>query len=76
MHGIARRMLVGLGAWIAMAALAPAAWATISPTATLDQSHGTTAGSTVPLGMDLTFAPSLGDSPKDLTLVLPPGLLA
>ncbi len=76
MQGVARRMLVGLGAWIAMAALAPAAMATISPTVTLDQSHGTQAGSTIPLGMDLTFAPSLGDSPKDLTLVLPPGLLA
>jgi hypothetical protein len=69
-------MLVGVGAWIAMAALAPAAGATISPTVTLDQSAGTKAGSTVPLGMDLKFAPSLGDSPKDLTLVLPPGLLA
>jgi hypothetical protein len=65
-----------LGAWIALAAFASAASASITPTVTLDQSKGTQAGSTVPLGMDLRFAPSLGDSPKDLTLVMPPGLLA
>ena len=28
------------------------------------------------LGIDVSFSPSSGDSPKDLTVVLPPGLLA
>jgi hypothetical protein len=61
-----------------MAALVPAsaASASISPTVTLDQSAGTAAGSTANLGMDLKFAPSGGDSPKDMTISLPPGLLS
>jgi hypothetical protein len=43
---------------------------------TLDQSAGTTAGSSPATGFDANFAPSAGDSVKDVTLVLPPGLLA
>jgi hypothetical protein len=59
------------------AVLAPAASAAISPTVALDQSAGTHAGSTVNLGMDVKFAPNpTSDSPKDMTLSLPPGLLA
>jgi hypothetical protein len=50
--------------------------ASITPTVTLDQSGGTQAGTTKPLGMDLKFAPTTGDSPKNMTLSLPPGLLA
>ena len=76
MYAVARRTLVGVVVWMALAAFASAASASITPTVTLNQSKGTQAGSTVPLGMDLKFAPSSGDSPKDLTLVLPPGLLA
>ena len=56
--------------------LAPVAGASISPTLTLDQSAGTTAGSTVNLGLTLKFAPSGSDSPDSMSLVLPPGLLA
>jgi hypothetical protein len=56
--------------------LAPAASATITPTLTLDQSAGTAAGSTANLGVDLKFAPGGSDSPKNLTLSLPAGLLA
>jgi hypothetical protein len=60
--------------------LAPAASASITPALTLNQSvagGGTHAGSTVNLGLDLKFAPSPAtDSPKDMTLSLPPGLLA
>src|SRR6059058_5477203 len=76
-RSIARR--VALGAVVAIAAaaaVAPAASASITPSLTLDQSAGTAAGSTVDLGMDLKFAPSGSDSPKDLTLTLPSGLLA
>lgn len=59
-----------------MAALAPGAWASIAPTLSLDQSAGTTAGSTTNLGLDLKFAPTGTDSPDHMTLSLPPGLLA
>ena len=48
----------------------------MTPALTLDQSGGTQAASTVPLGMNLSFSPSGSDSPKDLTIGLPPGLLA
>src|SRR5579859_3519110 len=57
-------------------ALAPAAQAAIAPTLSLNQSAGTQAGSQVSLGTDLKFNPGAGDSPKDLTLSLPPGLLS
>ncbi|HEX8975055.1 MAG TPA: hypothetical protein VF781_00965, partial [Solirubrobacteraceae bacterium] len=62
----------------ACALLAPVASASITPALTLDQSAGTHAGSSVNLGMDVKFSPTnpATDSPKDLTLSLPPGLLA
>jgi hypothetical protein len=75
-QAIAQRMLVGLAVGLVAVALAPAASASISPAVTLDQSAGTTAASTANLGMDLKFAPSGSDSPKDLGLSLPAGLLA
>jgi hypothetical protein len=71
-----RQVLIGLVVGLAAAAFAPAASAAITPALTLDQSGGTAAGSTVPLGMNLSFSPSGSDSPKDLTFVLPAGLLA
>ncbi len=76
MKALSRRVLAGLAVGVASLALAGVASAAIGPvTIKLTQSN-TTAGSTQPLGMDLTFAPSGGDSVKDLTLALPPGLLA
>jgi hypothetical protein len=60
-------------------ALAPSASASasVTPTLSLNQSGGTQAGSTVPLGTDIKFSYSnSGDTPKDITLTLPPGLLA
>jgi hypothetical protein len=71
-----RRISATLAVLVASAAFAPAASASITPTVTLDQSAGTAAGSTANLGTDLKFAPSGSDSPKDLTLKLPAGLLA
>jgi hypothetical protein len=76
MHSISRRVIAGLAMVLGSAAIAPAASATIMPTVTLDQSAGKVAGSTANLGMDLKFAPTGTDSPKDLTLTLPAGLLA
>lgn len=71
-----RRVLVGLAVGLTAAVLAPVAWASVTPTLTLDQSGGTQAASTVPLGLNFSFSPSGSDSPKDLTIKLPPGLLA
>jgi hypothetical protein len=67
-------LIVGVAAAVGFA---PAAAASITPTVTLDQSGGTAAGSTVNLGMDLKFAPSsTSDSPKDMKISLPPGVLS
>jgi hypothetical protein len=60
----------------AMAAMAPAAGATVNPVAVTLTPGSATAGSTGNLGTDINFNPSSGDSTKDLTLQLPPGLLA
>jgi hypothetical protein len=68
-------LLAGL-VTLAQAALAPAADAAASPTLSLDQSAGTKAGSTLNLGLDLKFADTGTDSPRDLSIILPPGLLA
>ncbi len=75
-HGLRRQALAGVLAVAGMAAMAPGAWASITPTLTLDQSGGTAAGSTANLGVDLKFAPTGTDSPDAMTLLLPPGLLA
>src|SRR4051794_28992016 len=70
-----RRLTLWLAVIGLAAVMAPAASASISPTLKLTPSSGS-AGSTANLGMDLKFSPTATDSPKDLTLVLPPGLLA
>lgn len=75
-HAKRRIVLVGVVAVSCLAAMAPSALASISPTVTLDQSAGKAAGSTADLGVDLQFAPSASDSPDHMTLNLPPGLLA
>src|ERR1039458_2662749 len=75
-HGLRRHALVGVLVVAGMAAVAPGAWASITPTLTLDQSAGTAAGSTANLGVDLKFAPTGTDSPDALTLLLPPRLIA
>jgi hypothetical protein len=76
LQGITRRIVAVVIVAAATISFAPAAWASITPTLTLDQTAGTEAGSMTDLGMDLKFAPSSSDSPKDLTLSLPAGLLA
>jgi hypothetical protein len=75
-RGVGRNVLMGALVLAATLVLAPAAWASITPTISLDQSAGTAAGAAHNLGVDLKFAPAGGDSPRDLTLNLPPGLLA
>lgn len=75
-HGVRRTILTGSVLAAALASLAPPAGAAITPSVTLDQSAGTTAGRTANLGMDLKFAPTGTDSPDHMTINLPPGLLA
>jgi hypothetical protein len=60
----------------AMAAATPSAWGAVTPTMSLDQSAGHAAGSTATLGLDLKFTNTSTDSPQNLTISLPPGLLA
>jgi len=71
-----RRVVIFLAVLAGTAALAPAAHASTSPALSLDQSAGTKAGSTLNLGLDLKFSNTGTDSPRDLTINLPPGLLA
>jgi hypothetical protein len=71
------RLVLFVAAVVAGAAtLAPAAGASTTPTMTLNQSAGEAAGSTANLGLDLKFANTGTDSPRDLDINLPPGLLA
>jgi hypothetical protein len=76
MRHIVSRVLAVAAVLAAVLAFAPLAGASITPSLTLDQSAGKTAGSTANLGIDLKFAPTGTDSPHRLTISLPPGLLA
>lgn len=71
-----RRVVCALVAVVAAVWFVPSALASVTPSLTLDQSAGTTAGSSVNLGVDIKFAPTGTDSPKDLAMALPSGLLA
>ena len=70
------RAVVTIAAVTGLAMLAPVAGASTSPTLTLNQSAGHSAGATANLGLDLRFTNSGTDSPHHLTINLPPGLLA
>jgi hypothetical protein len=67
--------MAALAVVVSFAVVAPSASASISPAMTLTQST-TSAGASANVGIDVSFSPSPGDSPKDLTVILPPGLLA
>lgn len=76
MRHIVSRLLALVVVLAAVLAFAPLAAASITPSLSLDQNAGKTAGSAANLGMDLKFAPTGTDSPHHLTINLPPGLLA
>ncbi len=76
MRNLAYRALAVTTTIAALLILTAAAEASITPSITLDQSSGRTAGSTTNLGLDLRFADTGTDSPHNLTINLPPGLLA
>jgi hypothetical protein len=76
-HALRLRVLVVAAMMAAFAAIAsPSALAAITPTMSLDQSAGKAAGAFANLGLDLKFADTGTDSPHNLTINLPPGLLA
>ena len=72
----ARTALTGLLV-AAVTAISPAlAQAVLTPTLTLEQGAGTTAGTSPATGFNINFNPRLGvDSVKDLTIGFPPGFL-
>ncbi|HTA33519.1 MAG TPA: hypothetical protein VK721_08855 [Solirubrobacteraceae bacterium] len=72
----ARTALTGLLA-AAVIAICPAlAQAVLTPTLTLEQGAGTTAGTSPATGFNINFNPRLGvDSVKNLTIAFPPGFL-
>jgi len=75
-----RRALIGAFVAVMAAVFAQGAQAAITPSIGLDQSAGTQAGASQNLGMDLKFNTSgaypVSDTPDNLTINLPPGLLA
>ena len=76
MRRLAHHALAVTATIAALLTLTAVADASITPSVKLDQSAGTAAGSTTNLGLDLTFADTGTDSPHNLTINLPPGLLA
>ena len=75
-NALHRRLAVAIGSLAMLAFAAPAAEASVRASLSLDQSAGTRAGATANLGLDLKFADTATDSPRDLAITLPPGLLA
>lgn len=72
-----RHRFVAIAAAMVMAAVAaPTAMATSTASMSLDQSAGTSAGASHNLGLNLSFSNTGTDSPQNLTINLPPGLLA
>ncbi len=76
MQHLINRSLALTAAVVSSLALAAAAQASITPSVSLDQSAGKAAGSTANLGLDLKFTNTGTDSAHDVTINLPPGLLA
>src|SRR6185312_1701869 len=76
MRFILTRLVAAAAVLAGVLSLAPAAGAAITPSLSLNQSAGKAAGSSANLGMDLKFTNTGTDSPHNLTINLPPGLLA
>ena len=70
------KAVLGVGAVAAACAAFPATvLADFTASLSLDQSAGTTAGSSPAIGFDEKFGSTTGDGAKTVTLALPPGLL-
>ena len=76
MRFIVSRLVTVTAVIAGVLSLASVAGAAITPSLSLDQSAGKAAGSLANLGMDLKFTDTGTDSPHNLTINLPPGLLA
>ncbi len=75
-QGMRRRALTVIVVLGGMAAVVPAASASINPTLSVTSSTPAAAGTTGSLGLDINFSPSSGDAPQTAVLNLPPGVLA
>jgi hypothetical protein len=73
---VLQRCCAALVVLAASAVLVPAALATSTPSVSLVQSAGTGAGGFHNLGLNLSFSDSGTDTPENLSLTLPAGLLA
>jgi hypothetical protein len=71
-----RRLVLVVMVVLGVLVSASAASAAITPSVSPGSSAAVTAGATGNLGLALKFAPTGNDTPKDVTLNLPPGLLA
>jgi hypothetical protein len=76
MSSIVSRLIAVTAVIAGVLSLASGAGAAVTPSLSLDQSAGKAAGSLANLGVDLQFADTGTDSPHNLTISLPPGLLA
>jgi hypothetical protein len=76
MRYVVARLIAAVAVIAGVLSLAPLAGAAITPSLSLDQSAGRAAGAQANLGMDLKFTDTGTDSPHNLTINLPPGLLA
>lgn len=75
-RGVLRQALSLVALVVAIAAVMPAAAsASVLPQLGVDETAGNAAGSTSSLGVDMTFNATPGDGVKDVTVLLPPGLM-
>lgn len=75
-HGMRGRALTGIVVLAGLMGVVPAASASVSASMSVTSATPVTAGSNGTLGLDLKFSPSSGDAPDQVTLNLPPGVLA
>jgi hypothetical protein len=75
-QGMLQRALAGVVVLAGMAAVVPAASASIDPSLSVTSTTPATAGAIGSLGLDINFSPSSGDAPQTAILNLPPGVLA
>jgi len=75
-QGMRGRALTGIVVLAGLVGFVPAASASVTASMSVTSSTPVAAGTTGTLGLDLKFSPSSGDAPDQVTLNLPPGVLA
>lgn len=75
-QGMRGRALVGIIVLAGLIGFVPAASASVTASMSVTSPTPVAAGANGTLGLDLKFSPSSGDAPDQVTLNLPPGVLA